>query len=198
MKLIAHRGLNNHQYSENSIKGCLDALNKEYIDGIEIDIRFTKDKKLIMYHNYLYNLKIVHKLNYDNLEKIDLFEDLIKKVKGNKIILLDIKCEGNNYKTMIKYLLKLLKKYPLNYYLCSFNYSLINYLKDKTKYPLGIFITDLINRNKNYTDLSFLALSKNSYQDIDFPLKFVWTINNKENINKYQYIITNKAYLLSK
>ena len=59
-----------------------------------------------------------------------------------------------------------------------------------------MFISDFINKNKDYTGLSFLALSKNSYNDIDFPLKFVWTVNTKENIAKYTYIITNKSYLL--
>ena len=55
--LIAHRCLDNHNYKENSILAAINTLNKEYIDGIEIDLRFTKDKKIVMYHNLLYNLK---------------------------------------------------------------------------------------------------------------------------------------------
>ena len=43
MKLIAHRCNDNHNYRENSIKSAFEALNKEYIDGIEIDLRITKD-----------------------------------------------------------------------------------------------------------------------------------------------------------
>lgn len=196
--LIAHRGLDNHDYKENSIKGVLDSLDKDYIQGVEIDIRFTKDKKIVMHHNMLYDFRIINKTNYNELNNIDLLEDLIKKISNDKIILLDIKCENNDYKVFMKYLLKLINKYPLNYYLCSFNYKLIQYLIDKTKYPLGVFITDLINKNKDYNHLSFLALSKNSYNDIKFKTKFVWTINTKNNISKYKYIITNKAYLLSK
>ncbi len=194
--LIAHRGLDNHKYKENSIKAVLNTIDKEYISGIEIDLRFTKDKKIVMYHNLLYNLKSINNLNYKELKNIDLFENLLKEIKTNKIILLDIKCENDNYKVFMKSLLKLLRKYPLNYYICSFNYNLIKSLMNKTKYPLGIFITDIINKNKNYNNLSFLALSKNSYDDIKFKLKFVWTINDKKDINKYEYIITNKAYLL--
>lgn len=194
--LIAHRCLDNHNYKENSILAAINTLNKEYIDGIEIDLRFTKDKKIVMYHNLLYNLKSINNLNYKELRNIDLFENLLKEIKTNKIILLDIKSENDNYKLFMKSLLKLLKRYPLNYYICSFNYNLIKYLMDKTKYPLGIFVSDIINKNKNYNNLSFLALSKNSYNDIKFKLKFVWTINEKKNIDKYEYIITNKAYLL--
>lgn len=110
----------------------------------------------------------------------------------------DIKSENNKYELFIEYLLKLIDKYPLNYYLCSFNYNLIKSLFGRTKYPLGIFITDIINKHKDYSKLSFLALSKNSYDDIRFNTKFVWTINSNKNINKYEYIITDKAYLLSK
>lgn len=194
--LIAHRGLDNHKYKENSIKAVLNTIDKEYISGIEIDLRFTKDKKIVMYHNLLYNLKSINNLNYKELKNIDLFENLLKEIKTNKIILLDIKCENDNYKVFMKSLLKLLRKYPLNYYICSFNYNLIKSLMNKTKYPLGIFVSDIINKNKNYNNLSFLALSKNSYDDIKFKLKFVWTINDKKDINKYEYIITNKAYLL--
>ncbi len=198
MKLIAHRSKNNHNYKENSIMASIDTLNKDYIDGIEIDIRFTKDKKIIMYHNYLYNMKIVNNLNYNDIKGINLLESLLKRIKTNKIILLDIKCENNNYKEFCKYILKLINKYKNNYYLCSFNYNLIKYLIGKTRFPLGIFITDFINKNKNFSNLSFLALSKNSYNDIDFDFKFVWTINNKRDIKNYMYIITDKAYLLSK
>ncbi len=196
--LIAHRGLDNHKYKENSINGILNSLSKNYISGVEIDIRFTKDKKIVLNHNMISDFKIISNTNYNELSNIDLLENLLKKIKSNKIILLDIKCENNKYEVFMEYLLKLIDKYSLNYYLCSFNYNLIKYLIDKTKYPLGIFITDIINKHKDYSKLSFLALSKNSYDDIKFNTKFVWTINTNKNINKYKYIITDKAYLLSK
>lgn len=194
--LIAHRSLDNHNYPENSLLGAIDCLTKDYISGIEIDVRITKDKKLVMYHNLLYNLNGINKLYYKDLKDIDLLEDLLKKIKSNKIILLDIKCETNNYQALVKCLIKLLNKYPLNYYICSFNYQLIKDIRGKINYPIGIFITDLINKNKSYAHLSFLALSKNSYEDVDYKLKFVWTINNKKDLDKYEYIITDKAYLL--
>ena len=196
--LIAHRGLDNHKYKENSIKGILNSLSKDYVSGIEVDIRFTKDKKIVMYHDLLSDFKIISNTNYNELNNIDLLEDLLKKIKSNKIILFDIKSENNKYELFIEYLLKLIDKYPLNYYLCSFNYNLIKSLFGRTKYSLGIFITDIINKHKDYSKLSFLALSKNSYDDIKFNTKFVWTINSNKNINKYEYIITDKAYLLSK
>ncbi len=194
--LIAHRSLDDHKYKENSINAALDCLNKKYISGIEIDVRMTKDHKIVMYHNLLYNLNSISSLDYKRLKDVDLLENLLKQIKTNKIILLDIKSETNNYQKFVRKLLKLIKKYPLNYYLCSFNYQLIQSLKAKTDYPLGIFVTDFINKKKDYHDLSFLALSVSSYFDIAFKCKMVWTVNSPKNINKYEYIITNKAHLL--
>ena len=195
--LIAHRSLDKHQYPENSLLASLFCLKQKYILGIEIDVRLTKDKKFIMYHNYLYNLKRITNLKYKELANIDKLEDLLKQIKSPKIILLDLKCEDINVDDYLKRLLRLLKKYPLNYYLCSFNYDLTKKLARLTNYPVGLFISDLINKKKNYNHLSFLALSRHSYFDIPFDTKMVWTVNDTKTIYKYQYIITDKPYLLS-
>ena len=195
--LIAHRSLDKHQYPENSLLASLFCLKQEYILGIEIDVRMTKDKKMIMYHNYLYNFKKVTNLKYSELINIDKLEDLLKKINSSKIILLDLKCEDDNDTNYLKHLLRLLNKYPLNYYLCSFNYALTKKLTAMTKYPVGLFISDLINKNKDYKHLSFLALSRHSYFDIPFDTKMAWTINDTKEIYKYEYIITDTPYLLS-
>ena len=113
--LIAHRGLDNHKYKENTINAFLDCITKDYIYGIEIDIRLTKDNKIIMYHNYLYKNKVISKYNYKELKDIELFEDLLKRLNTNKMVLIDIKSENDNYEILIKKLLRLIKKYPLNY-----------------------------------------------------------------------------------
>ena len=151
-----------------------------------------------MYHNYIYKLKKVSSTNYNELSNVDLLEDLLKKLSTNKIILLDIKSEDNKYKYLVEKLLKLIEKYPMNYYLCSFNYELINYLKDKTNYPLGIFITEIINRHKSYAHLSFVAPSKNVYNYVKFNKKIVWNVDNLKKFFLYKYIITNKSFLFKK
>ena len=53
MYLIAHRAKNNHEFSENSLPAILDVLEKDYIDGIEIDVRITKDKELVLIHDHV-------------------------------------------------------------------------------------------------------------------------------------------------
>ena len=50
---IAHRGNDNHKYLENTKEAVIYCLTKDYIDGIEIDIRVTKDKEFVVIHNML-------------------------------------------------------------------------------------------------------------------------------------------------
>ncbi|MBR2588563.1 MAG: hypothetical protein IKD77_05110 [Bacilli bacterium] len=53
MKIIAHRA-HTEKYKDNSLKSILYSLNQNYIDGIEIDIRMTKDFKFVLNHDPFY------------------------------------------------------------------------------------------------------------------------------------------------
>ena len=77
MNLISHRGNNGHNFLENSKEAILDVLSKKYIDGVEFDIRMTKDKKLILYHNML----IKTNNNYEFISNKTLLK--IKKINNN-------------------------------------------------------------------------------------------------------------------
>lgn len=200
--IIAHRGNNNHKYKENTIQGILDSLKQDYIDGVELDVRITKDNNFVLHHNMTYKNNLIHNFNVNQLTKLDELDNLLKKIKSNKIILLDLKCEEIDYKNYSKYLLKILKKYKkLNIYLCSFNYELSLYLKENTNYKIGIFVSNLINKNKKIDPFDFIAYNYKIYKDID-KTTMVWTINREDIYNKFKnkdiYIITDKAYLISK
>ena len=54
-KFISHRG-NDDDLAENSKKAILNSLSKPYIDGVEFDIRITKDNKFVINHNATINL----------------------------------------------------------------------------------------------------------------------------------------------
>ena len=54
MKIIAHRGIHD-KYKPNTKEALLQALNESYIDGIELDIRITKDKKIVIIHDPIIN-----------------------------------------------------------------------------------------------------------------------------------------------
>mgnify|MGYP003314764404 CR=1 FL=1 len=49
-KIYAHRGFSSI-YPENSMEAIKEAIKYDYIDGIEIDVRMTKDKRFVLIHN---------------------------------------------------------------------------------------------------------------------------------------------------
>ena len=76
MKIIAHRGLHAH-YKQNTKEALCEALEKEYIDGIEFDIRMTKDKKLVIIHSPIISTSsirfgIVKNMTYRKLLKYNI------------------------------------------------------------------------------------------------------------------------------
>ena len=50
--VIAHRGKYEHSpFVENSIEALIDALKQPFIQGVELDVRMTKDQVLVIHHN---------------------------------------------------------------------------------------------------------------------------------------------------
>ena len=217
MKFIAHRGNDNHSFYENTKDALLWCLKQDYIDGVELDIRLTKDNQFVIMHNSSFlhlgieayfirgeTLESLKKINLGTKEKphyLDSLEDFLKEVNSDKIILLDIKEEFGNFNHLLDILMNSLKKYEhLKIYLCSFNYQIVKLCPNKCKFPIGLLVSDFINKKKNYNDFDFLSVSKGAYPDISSPKKkMVWTINKKSDlkgISKDMYIITDKAYHL--
>ena len=199
MYVISHRGNNNHKYKENTFKAIKNVLEEDYIDGVEFDIRMTKDNKFVLSHSPIYKDSLINNKKLKDL-KLDELNYILKNIKTNKIILIDIKYELFKYKKIAFYLNRVLRKYKkLNIYLCSFNYDLILYMKKKYKYKSGLIISNIINRNKNYNEFDFISVNYKLYKKIDKEL-MLWTINKKEIIKKYidkdVYVITDKPYLV--
>lgn len=215
MKFIAHRGLDNHNYYENTKEALKNALSKDYICGVELDIRLTKDNKFVIHHNssyvYLGIRKFIKNTKYkdivnDNLGNLDKpryisgLEEFLSNIKTEKIILLEIKHEIGNYDIIIDELDRIVNKYnKLNIWICSFNYNLVNEMTSKSKCNVGVIISDIINKKKDINRFNFISLSKNSFNDIKTDkIKIVWTVNKKSDLKRFKeadYIITDKAYL---
>lgn len=210
--LIAHRGNDNHNYKENSEEGIIYCLSKSYIDGIECDLRLTKDNEIVLSHNtlidfksdgsgFIHDLTLGELLNYDFKNgKIPVLKNLLNKIDTNKILLLEIKEERQNVEeSWIKALKEILDNYQkLNIYLCSFNYNLISKLKETLKVPIGIIVGYKMNKEKDIKPFDFIMYQYKSFV-YTHKKTFLWTINSKEVFNKYKlkvdYIITDKAYL---
>lgn len=208
---IAHRGNDNHKYRENSENALLYSLSQTYIDGVECDIRLTKDNEIVLLHNILIDFKsdgtgFVHNLTLNELlsysfenEKVTILKDMLSKIDSKKILLLEIKEErSDSLEKWIEALKPILSKYSyLNIYLCSFNYDLLIRLKEYFDAPVGIIVGYVMNQNKDISLFDFVMYHYMSFKYIN-KVTMMWTINNKEKFKKYKtkvdYIITDKAY----
>lgn len=202
MYLIAHRGNNNHKYKENSKQAFINCFNTSYIDGIELDIRLTKDNIIVVSHNDLVNGKLIDKCNYNKIKKdVDKLENILESLSDKKKIVIDVK-EDN--KKIVDILCSLLNNYKYNFYICSFNDDIVNLIKQKyPTYKVGLIIGYMINIDKIYNKLDFNSLQYNLINRINNKKEiFIWTVNDKKILNKIKKhgnnfnIITDKSYLL--
>ncbi len=198
MKIIAHRG-NDEIHLENSMEAILNSLLIPYIDGVEFDIRHTKDYNFVIHHDPFYKGYYIEKTPLKTLQRkgLDSLEDVLEKINTKKILLIEIKEESDRHKVLLIRLNKILKKYNLNYYLCSFNYKLITTFKKKfPKYKCGLIIGIKMNTNHLENNLDFNSINYRHIEKSPDKETFVWTVNNKEIFDKVkqsQNIITDKA-----
>lgn len=212
IKFYAHRAKNNHSFKENSKQAILNTLNKDYISGIELDIRLTKDKKIVVYHNPFIKIKdeikIISDTNLINLVKANIYtlNEVLSNIVTDKIILLEIKYENKFNKDDIDIIINEIKKLSnLNIYVCSFNNKIIKYIKKKYNIKCGLIIGNIINKFKYSKYLDFILIKYNLFRKIYKKDTFIWTVNDKSKLkkiiknNKYKLIniITDKAYLLN-
>lgn len=185
MKIIAHRG-NDGVHKENTINGVLNSLNKDCTDGVEFDIRITKDNDFVLNHDPFYNGLFIKDTKTSKLKKsgLNTLTEVLEKINNQKILLIEIKEEDNNYKILNDKLYKILKKYNLNYYICSFNYELLTDFRQK--YPdikLGLIIgvkknTDKFNHNFDFSLVNYKHINKIKDEET-----FIWTVNEEKTFN---------------
>lgn len=151
-KFIAHRGIWNDSVKDNSFQALYNGLLSEEYIGIETDVRVTKDNVFVIYHDPLYNGKLVKNVYYKDMVDVCRLEDILK-IKTDKIILLEIK----DFNMDVKKFIKLIDKYKRNVMIMSFSTLVINKIKTlNTKYKLGV-LNYIINSDSNY-DYDFICL----------------------------------------
>ena len=149
---IAHRGKVTSNVNENTILAFQNAIYDNNYQGFELDIRTTKDKKIVVVHDFFSDGNLINKTNFQDLNKdIPLLEDVLK-LQTDKIILIEIKEKDID----IFKLNSLLEKFKTqNLYVMSFFSKPIKKLLElKTFYKCGI--------------LNYLFNSEISYQEYDF------------------------------
>lgn len=215
LNIYAHRGLfDNKNIVENTISAFKKALLNNL--NIELDIRVTKDKKIVVFHDA--NIKrltgidrLVKDMRYEELndisllnttDKIPIFEDVLHLVRGRVTLLIELK--ENFSSNTLKELNKLLLDYNGKVLLQSFNPIIarkIAYTSLK-RYKMGILLTDEYNGFKKalYDTFIYKYLIKQKYinfisspkelvlkvKEISKKDLFVWTIKTKEDFIKYK------------
>lgn len=182
---IAHRGLFDDNIKENTIEAFDNAFNNGY-EGIEFDVRLTKDKiPVILHDSFLSRVFGVKGLlkNYtyqellDNKIEIPKFEDVISRY-NNKVMIIELKEKID--------ITKYIKDKRNLYYISSFNYDYISYLNKSSYYKLGV-INYLLNSGIDYSKVDFIMVLDSIYNKKLFKLKNIEIVIYEVigNINSY-------------
>ncbi len=157
---IAHRGLHGDNIPENSYTAFENAIKEGY--AIEIDVRFTKDKKVVIFHDDdLTRLtgvdgKLIDR-TYEEIselrlngtdEPIPLFEDFLKFLNGRVPLMVEIKNVGK-VEGLVEATHAILSNYGGEYAIQSFNPF---YVKEYKKLAPKIFCGQLASRSENKKD----------------------------------------------
>ena len=156
-KLIKHRDtIKENTYD--AIKMALD--DKRYV-GVEFDVRETRDGEFIIYHDPMYNGKLISEYLYNELPKFMPKLKMILQIKSNKMFLVELK----NIKHIEK-LITLLKKYNnKKIYVMSFSNSLIDKINISDRnYKIGV-LNYVLNTNKDTKKLDFVCILNSLLND---------------------------------
>ena len=193
MFFIAHRGLYNDSIGENTISAFDNAWSNAF-DGIELDVRKTKDKKIVVIHDSFisrvsngsglvkhHNYSELLKYNFGkaSIERIPLLEQVLCRYQ-NKLIMIELKEDIN--------ISDLNLNSKNNYYISSFNYDYIKKIPENSNYKRGI-INNLINTNINLENIDFIMILE------AFFSKEVYDYYTSKNIEVIIYGIGNKINL---
>lgn len=161
-KHYAHRGLHDNKSDapENSLKAFAKAVGNGY--GIELDVQLTKDKQVVVFHDY--NLKRIcgidkevnectykelsHLVLLNSNEKIPLFTEVLSLVNGKVPLIVEIK-KKNTKDPICEYAYDILQNYQGIYCMESFH-------------PLA-----LLWFKKNHPEIVRGQLSMNYHRDSD-------------------------------
>ncbi len=166
---IAHRGLHKGSYiPENSYQAFQEAILNNY--AIELDVRITKDKKVVIFHdkNTLRMCGVKRRIdnqNYADLEqftlnntqqKIPLLKEVLELVDNQVPLFIEIKNYGQ-VGEFEKLVLEELKSYSGKYAICSFNVEVVKWFRQNHPEIIrGLVYCDLHKFGINFFHLVFL------------------------------------------
>ena len=202
--LIIHRGLAKKNFKENTLNAFKYCFKKKY--GVETDLHYTKDNKIICFHDFNLNRRFkvnkkVKDLNYFDLKKISiiknaeipLLSDLLKASRNKFPLLLELK-PIFSLKNLKKLLIET-KKYNKCALISFEEKNIYNLGKLRTKLPKGLLFastakikTIILESKKSY--INFVILHKVFLKNIELskinkPVYF-YPILIKKEFRKYK------------
>ena len=207
-KIYAHRGVHEKEL-ENSYEAFKIAIDRSL--PIELDVRLTKDKKVIVYHDkslkrlFEINEKI-RDLKYKKIikltdNKVSRLEEILNLINGEVPVIIEVKKSTKDYK-LEKELVKILDKYDGVFAVKSFNRKTMLWFKrNREDYVRGLLVHNniktIFDRYRLYrtikkVDPDFLSVShrllNHRYiQRYRRRMKVLaYTIKDKETFDKYK------------
>lgn len=162
MQFIAHRGLYNDKIGENTISAIDNAFRNDFY-GVEIDLRKTKDNKVVIIHDPFISrvsngVGLVNSLTYNNLLKYNFGKKIIERIP----LLSEVINKYENHFFILELKEKIfISELNLNdkntYYISSFNINYIYNIPKSTKYKKGV-INYVFNKNINLNEIDFIMI----------------------------------------
>lgn len=201
---FAHRGLWNENSEkgipENSLAAFRNACEKGY--GIELDIQLSKDKEVIVFHDYTLERmagddKKISECTYEELssytlcggkERIPSLKEVLDEVNGKVPLLIELKGESTSNE-LCPVADEILKNYKGAYCVESFNPILLSwYRKNRPEIFRGQLLTDSFKKKRSFLYLIIDNMLLNFLSRPDF------VAFDKEIANAFPVKVTTKLF----
>ena len=190
---IAHRGLHNFEFPENSLPAFDNAVNHGF--AIELDVRIIDDNTVIVFHDEKLSRIANHDGYVSNLKASDLkdirlgkteygiptFEQVLEAVNGRVPLLIEIKKSEQSY-ALEERVIEMLKPYNGEYAVQSFDpLSMQFFYKNAPQIMRGQLSSYFHHADLDVPRREKKRLKKLKYNDISHPDFIAYKVTNLPN-----------------
>lgn len=190
---IAHRGLHNFEYPENSLPAFDNAVKHGF--AVELDVRMTDDRTVIVFHDeklsrmtnkdgYVSNLKTSDLDDIKLLKSeygIPTFERVLETVNGQVPLLIEIKKAEQSF-ALEDILIDMLKSYNGEYAVQSFDpFSMEHFYKNAPQIMRGQLASYFHHADFDVSRREKKRIKKLKYNDVSHPDFIAYKVTNLPN-----------------
>lgn len=193
--IITHRGIHdNINIYENTLEAFKLSIKKGY--AIELDIRMTKEKQIVVFHDnntkrltkkdLIVEENTYQELNNQNILHIPLLTEVLELVKGKVPLLIEIKPTQKDYELATN-LMTILNNYKGKYAIQSFNPKVLYWFRKNYPQILRGQLSMKYTKHK-ISSIKKYILSKMLFNKITKPnfISYKYNELNIEQIKKYK------------